>query len=368
MARVTRTVVKRHGGAVSLLTVFALIAGCGSDSETTESNNQGDTEASGPLVIGGWGGRFTEATQEYLTGPFSEETGIEAEFVDAPGEQVARLSAMVQSDRVEWDAVDSLDPSAAFVAFHEGLAAEMPDEVRAELEEYVPADRITEYGMTFSSNAFVLGCNEDVAEACPSTPEEFFDLNRFPGDRAMIDRPFIALTYALAADGVAPEDMFPMDLDRAFNKLGEIKDAVKVWYSAGDQMEQIVRDEQVSMGLLWSGRAYNVLDQGTNLAISWEGAVHEPGQWFVVADSENQEAAWDLITHIASNPEGQGTWSSEMSYGIANLDAFDLMGEEEASRLPDWPENYEKSIVPDFDWYAENRDEIESRWVEFISG
>jgi polyhydroxyalkanoate synthase len=175
----------------------------------------------------------------------------------------------------------------------------MPDEVRAELEEYVPADRITEYGMTFSSNAFVLGCNEDVAEACPSTPEEFFDLNRFPGDRAMIDRPFIALTYALAADGVPPEDMFPMDLDRAFNKLGEIKDAVKVWYSAGDQMEQIVRDEQVSMGLLWSGRAYNVLDQGTNLAISWDGAVHEPGQWFVVADSDNQEAAWDLITHIS---------------------------------------------------------------------
>ena len=30
-----------------------------------------------------------------------------------------------------------------------------------------------------------------------------------------IDRPFIALTYALEADGVKPEDMFPMDLDRA---------------------------------------------------------------------------------------------------------------------------------------------------------
>ena len=359
---------RRYLAAAAGAAALALLAGCSAGGGSAPDPEDDDGAVEGSIVVGGWGGRFTEATKTYLTDPFSEESGVTVQFVDAPGEQVARLAAMTDANRIEWDAVDALDPSAAFVAYHDGYAATMPDDVRKRLEEHVPAEKLTEFGMTYSANAFVTGCNEDVAAACPSTPEEFFDLDRFPGERAMIDRPLIALTYALEADGVAPDEMFPMDLDRAFAKLEEIKDSIKVWYSAGDQMEQIVRDEQVSMGLLWSGRAYNVLDQGTNLSISWDGAVYEPGQWFVVEGAKNPTAAWALIESIAANPEGQAKWATEMSYGISNLQAFDYMDEAVAERLPDWPANYEQSIVPDFTWYAENRTEIEKRWTEFVSG
>lgn len=346
---------------------LAMLAGC-SSGDTSGAPQNDDGGVSGSIVVGGWGGRFTEATKTYLVDPFSAESGVTVQFADAPGEQVARLAAMTKANRIEWDAVDALDPSAAFVAFHDGYAAAMPDDVRKRLEEHVPAEKLTEFGMTYSANAFVTGCNESVAAACPSTPAEFFDVQKFPGERAMIDRPLIALSYALEADGVAPDEMFPMDLDRAFAKLGEIKDSIKVWYSAGDQMEQIVRDEQVAMGLLWSGRAYNVLDQGTQLKISWNGAVYEPGQWFVVEGAKNPAAAWALIESIAANPEGQAKWATEMSYGISNLEAFDYMDEAVAERLPDWPANYDQSVVPDFTWYAEHRAEIEKRWTEFVSG
>lgn len=345
-----------------------LLAGCAGGGGSEPTPGSADGEIGGNLVIGGWGGRFTESTTKYLTNPFSEETGVGVQFVDAPGEQVARLAAMTNADRIEWDAVDSLDPSAAFTAYHDGYAAQMPDDVRERLEEYVPAEKLTDFGMTYSALAFLTGCNTDMVQACPTNPEEFFDVEKFPGDRTMIDRPLIALTYALEADGVAAEDMFPMDLDRAFDKLAEIKDSIKVWYSAGDQMEQIVRDEQVAMGLLWSGRAYNVIDQGTSLEVSWDGAVYEPGQWFVVEGANNPDAAWALIENIAANAEGQAQWATDMAYGISNPEAFDYMDEKVAERLPDWPANFEQAIVPDFTWYAENRAEIEKRWTEFVSG
>ncbi|HRN29294.1 MAG TPA: extracellular solute-binding protein [Terrimesophilobacter sp.] len=351
--------------AVAGLAIAGLLVGCTGGADPTPEPS-GDI--SGNLIVGGWGGRFTEATVEHLTDPFTADTGVTVQFVDAPGEQVARLGAMTSANRIEWDAIDALDPSGAFVAYHEGYAAAMPDDVRQRLEQYVPAEKLTEYGMTYSANAFVTGCNLDAAAACPTNPQEFFDLANFPGDRAMIDRPLIALTYALAADGVAPQDMFPMDLDRAFAKLATIKDSVKVWYSAGNQMEQIMIDEQVVMGLLWSGRSYNVLDQGTNLSISWDGAVYEPGQWFVVNGAPNEAAAWALIESIAANAEGQAKWATEMSYGISNLDAFNHMESAVAERLPDWPANFEQSIVPDFMWYAANRADIEKLWLEFISG
>jgi spermidine/putrescine-binding protein len=362
---------RRRFGLIAVMgtVTVGLLAGCaGGTAAPDPTSTSAEDEISGNLVIGGWGGRFTESTKAYLTDPFTEETGVTVQFVDAPGEQVARLAAMTNADKIEWDAVDSLDPSNAFSAYHDGYAAKMPDDVRARLEKYVPAEMLTEFGMTYSASAFVTGCNTDMAEACPTNPEEFFDLEKFPGDRAMIDRPFIALTYALEADGVKPEDMFPMDLDRAFDKLETIKDSVKVWYSAGNQMEQIVRDQQVAMGLFWSGRAYNTVDQGTNLDISWDGAVYEPGQWFVVEGAKNPNAAWALIENIAANAEGQAKWATDMAYGISNPEALDFMDEKAAERLPDWPANFEQSIVPDFEWYAENREEIEKRWTEFVSG
>ena len=40
---------------------------------------------------------------------------------------------------------------------------------------------------------------------------------------------------ALLADGVAPSKLFPLDLDRAFHKLDQIKPNVAVWWKTGDQ-------------------------------------------------------------------------------------------------------------------------------------
>lgn len=318
------------------------------------------------LTVGGWGGRFTASTQEFLAKPFTEETGIKVQFVDAPGEQVARLRAMREAGRIEWDLVEALDASSAAVAYHEGLAADMPAEIRQRLEEILPADRITEHGIYFANNAFVIGCNRDVAKACPTTAAEFFDVERFPGPRAIIDRPLIALTFALAADGVDIAKADGVDFDRAFAKLETIKDHVRVWYSAGDQMEQIVRDGQVAMGLLWSGRSYGLISQGVNLQVSWDGAIYDPGEWFVVKGAPNEKAAWEFIVSLAANAEGQAKWSTEMAYGLANPDAFKHMDPAVAETLPDWPANFEKAIIPDHAFYAANVKEFERRWIEFL--
>src|SRR5690606_30625559 len=125
------------------------------------------------LVIAGWGGRFTEATRTFFTEPFSEETGIEVEIVDAPGEQIARLMAQRQAGDMQWDLVDSPGAAEAYVGFAEGLFAPMPSDLRTELEGIM--NLVNDWGFSFASLAFVLACNQDAAEACPTTPEEFWD-------------------------------------------------------------------------------------------------------------------------------------------------------------------------------------------------
>ncbi|MER3486505.1 MAG: hypothetical protein C4345_11585, partial [Chloroflexota bacterium] len=70
------------------------------------------------MIIAGWGGRFTQASRTYLAEPWSAETGIEVQFVDAPSEQLARILAQRDAGKIEWDLVDSASAVDAYVAFN----------------------------------------------------------------------------------------------------------------------------------------------------------------------------------------------------------------------------------------------------------
>lgn len=353
----TRTVVSV--GAVS----FLILSACGDDNAGGEDSVQ--------FTIGGWGGAFDESTLENLAQPWADESeqDIEIGFHAAPGEQGALVRQMAQANNMEWDTVDSLNPEVAFSLYHDGLAAEMPEDVRAELESVLPESMVTSHGMGFSTSAFVVGCHHDHIEEenCPQTMEDIWNVDDFPGERAFVDRPGIMLTAALVADGVPEDEIFPMDLDRAFEKLEEIRPHVRDWYSAGDQFEQLIDQSQVSTFLAWSGRTTNLMD-GNDISFVWQDAIHEPAQNFVLADSPNEELAWDYLVHVAHNAQGQADWASTLYYGVPNPEALELMDEETAQALPDHPDNQALMVTPDYEWYAENREEIEQRWAEFLSG
>ena len=57
----------------------------------------------------------------------------------------------------------------------------------------------------------------------PNSWADFWDVKKFPGRRALRNHPLATLEAALMADGVAPDKLYPLDVDRAFKKLEEIK-------------------------------------------------------------------------------------------------------------------------------------------------
>ena len=74
----------------------------------------------------------------------------------------------------------------------------------------------------------------------PRTWADFWDVQKFPGHRAMLSNAVRALQFALVADDVPPDKVFPIDVDRAFRKLDQIKPHVKVWWR-GNQSQQLFR-------------------------------------------------------------------------------------------------------------------------------
>ena len=72
----------------------------------------------------------------------------------------------------------------------------------------------------------------------PSSWADFWDVKKFPGNRSLClsDSPR-TLIFALLADGVPRDQLYPLDIDRAFKKLDQIKPHVKVWWREGTQSQ-----------------------------------------------------------------------------------------------------------------------------------
>ena len=82
----------------------------------------------------------------------------------------------------------------------------------------------------------------------------FWDTKNFPGQRSLRKHPIYALEMALIADGVPMDKLYPIDVDRAFKKLEELKPHVLVWWSSGAQSAQVLKDGEVDMVAAWNGR------------------------------------------------------------------------------------------------------------------
>ena len=94
----------------------------------------------------------------------------------------------------------------------------------------------------------------------------FFDTKAFPGKRCLPDYPAYCLPFALQATGVPTDKLFPLDVDLAFKKLNEIKKDIAVWWKAGAQPPQLMKDNEVQYAICWSGRVVGDPAFGLNFA------------------------------------------------------------------------------------------------------
>lgn len=371
---------RRTAGWASLLLVALLafaIAACGGDDN---GGSGGSSDAAGSedelfgdvqLTIGGWGGTINKQTNISYLQPYKAAGGSSAVFDNAPAAQLARIQAQNRSGNVTWDVVDSIGADGAWPLWEEGLLEPLPADLKEHLVEVLGPRKVTDFGFTHANIAHVIACNMDKVDVCPKTMEEFFDVENFPGKRMFPGvGPLTAAVLAQSAMGVPAEEIEnePPDLDAIFAKLDEVKPAVEVFFTSGDQQEQIMRSGEADMGIMWSGRAYAVKAGGMNLEVNWDGGVYEPSYWAAVKGGPNTEAAFALMKWIADNAEGQAEWAEALHYSVPNPDALELVPAETQAELADTPENFERIVTPNYQWYAENTEELNTRFQDWVGG
>ena len=116
-------------------------------------------------------------------------------------------------------------------------------------------------------------------------------MKKFPGRRALRNHPIATLEAALMADGVAPDKLYPLDVDRAFRKLEEIKPDITVWWTSGAQSAQLLNDGEVDMVMAWNGRVSALVNEGAKVGFTYNQGVLQSTSLCILKDAPNLATA-----------------------------------------------------------------------------
>jgi len=322
--------------------------------------------AAGKIVLRTIGGAYEEAVVKAIVEPFTKATGIEVVKVPAT---LGKLLAMFESGNIELDVVAagelgmiSLSQKGALERInYKGWKLANPDD----MDPLVRRDEMVG-DIYFSS---VLGYNTQSFPTGkqPRSWAEFWDLKKFAGSRMLADLASgnIDLEFALLADGVPKDKLYPLDIERGFKSLDRVRPAIRKFWDTGALSAQMLVDKEVVLGSIWNGRLQAVADKGAPLAIEWNEASLQSQYWGVLKGAKNADNAQRFVD-FACQPELQANLAKVIPYGPTNRQAFKSIPADIAARLPSSPEHRAKAFLQNGKWWADNRAKVSERWSQWL--
>ncbi|MFO7759491.1 MAG: extracellular solute-binding protein [Roseovarius sp.] len=341
------------------------------------------------MTLVSWGGAYQDSQQKAYVEPYLEmNPDVSATWDESSAEAVAKLRAMDEAGNVTWDLVDVV-ASDSMRLCDEGLAMEIDhDEVLAEAPDGTEAS--DDFGDLIVSDCFIpqivysttFGYRTDMVPEGVEAPSEIcdvFDLETYPGKRSLERRPINNIEWALYCDGVAKEDLYDVmsteeGVERALAKLDTIKDQV-VWWTAGAETPQLLADGEIFMGSTFNGRLFSAIaEQDQPIGMMWDMQAFDIDGWIVPADLPEDRLArvMDFLV-FATDTQRLADQSAYISYGPARESSAPLVGQhaelgiEMAQHMPTDPANASNTLIYDYEWWADNRDDLDAKFQSWLS-
>lgn len=335
------------------------------------------------LTVVSWGGAYTKSQVEAYHKPWMAKTGKTIVSEDYNG-GLAEVKAQVEAGNVTWDLVD-VELSDAVRGCDEGLlepidASTLPaaTDGTAATDDFLPG---TLHECAVASIVWSTIYAYDISEMGdnkPTTIADFFDTAKFPGKRGLRKSPKANLELALAADGVPGDKIYevlgtPEGVDRAFAKLDTLKSDV-VWWEAGAQPPQLLADGEVAMTTAYNGRIFNaVASEGQDFEIVWDSQIFDLDLWVIPKGAPNLEAAMDFLK-FSTSTQALADQASWISYGPARASSAPLVRSFHdkpdlamGPQMPTAPANFKTAIQNDFEFWADNQDELNERFNTWLA-
>jgi putative spermidine/putrescine transport system substrate-binding protein len=317
------------------------------------------------LTVAAWGGDYQEAQDDAFFKPFSAATGasIQQKVAD-----IGSLRDQVDSEDVAWDVLTVPMEQMVRLARDNVLTPMNYDVVdRTPLYQ----DIALEYGVgvAYFSATMIYGAG---STNVPQDWTSFWDVEPVTDDaeipiedlRCLRRYPIGTLEFALLADGVPIEELYPIDADRAFASLDKIRDHVLVWWQESKEPAELIAAQAVSMASSWNVRIPQ-LDLTDEVRINWYQGMLSADAWIVPRGAQNTDVAFDFI-NFATRAVPQANFALLVPYGPVNIDAFPLIRNDRVAILPSAPGNKPLQFVENWSYWAEYEDKLTDRFEAWI--
>jgi putative spermidine/putrescine transport system substrate-binding protein len=323
-------------------------------------------KGSGEVRIATFGGTMQEAQQRAYFEPFEKITGIKVRAF--AGSDPTKIKAMVETGNLEWD-MAQLSRGSIMNLQKRGDYFEKIDYDIVDPE----VDKVYrfEYGLEMLVWAQVMGYRTDAFKgAAPSGWADFWDTKKFPGDRAMYGTGtggWPELEFAAMAAGVAPDKVYPIDVDKAFASYDKIKKDVIKWWDTGAIPIQMLTDREVALTTVWNGRMAALQAQKVPAAISWSQGLLKRDAWGIPKGAKNKANAMKFVAY-STMAIPQARVSLGIPYGFVNNKSVDYVPPERLEMLPSAPSIKSQLVTYDYDWWINNGDATVNRFNKWLLG
>lgn len=327
-----------------------------------------------PVTVVSWGGTYGAAQDAALFTDASKNSGIE--IIRESGASMSKTCLQVESGSVTWDLVVTGSGGSASAAAKGCL--EPIDYTVVDVSNFIP-NTYTDYCVGSDVFATVMSWNtekygEPGSDGAPSSWADFWDVEKFPGTRAYrannVDG---ALEPALMADGVPADKVYEVlstseGIERAINKIRELKPHIAVFWESGAMQAQLMKDAEVDMSSGWNGRFDNAKKDGATVGYTFNQALLDYDCFAMPKGAPNKDTAMKFLAEI-SKAEYQANLPFHITYGPTNRGAYEVTTapQELLEALPSHPDNVPRMLPISLAWYAEHRTEALELYMELLS-
>lgn len=319
------------------------------------------------FVCGDPEGPVHEARIKYIFDVLQEDYGVE-EITVVGTLDYALIEAQIRTGQIDWDVIDA-DAFFAARAATEGWLEPIDYSILDASQLIEGAAK--EFSVLAGVGAHHIAWNTTQAYGegeGPSSWPEFYDVEAFPGRRALRSGALQTLPGAALASGIAPADLYPLDLDAAFESLERIRDSVVKWVDGGQPMQDLALAGEADLFNFYTSRCVTLKAAGEPIDFRFEQGTAEEADYVIIKGGPNTLQAQHAVALAMNTPEFHKVLAEATNIGFTNSLGMELVDPAIRPLLSTAPENYSKLTPAGNDWWAANQPDAEQRLAEWILG
>lgn len=317
------------------------------------------------LVVVNWGGDSKTNFNKAWGTAFEQASGIEV-IIDGSGPSPGSIKIQYASGNSSWDVMD-VYPFSTMTLGPQGVLR--PIDYSIVDKDKVRPGTAWKYGVCNYYVSYVMAHDASVfGDEAPRTWKDFWDVERFPQMRTTYKWMQGVLESALLADGVAPEELYPLDVERAFAKVDQLMPYILAFWGTGAMSQQLMLSGQTPIAMVWNTRAM-LMTKSSDGRIRWsyDNGFIVPDAWAVMADNQaGSEAAMNYIA-FTQRPETQVELFKLQGNAPANPAANALIPENLRHLNGASPENIARQVQVDTEWYADHYAKTLEKFLKAIA-